>query len=77
MGGLNWCFRMGVHLSHMLDNTIHDAPFDKIQLTNCGSVTHKLNSLGPTKWIKEFFRVSIETALILNVYWKTSNSDPG
>ena len=61
----------------MLDNTINDTPLDEIQLTNSCRVIHKLNSFGPTEWVKEFFRVPIETALVFNVYWETSNSDPG
>jgi hypothetical protein len=59
----------------MLDNAIHDTPLNKVELTNSGCKPFELDSLCSAKRVKEFLRVSVETALVLYVNWKSVNAN--
>jgi len=54
--------------SHVVYDSIGQAPLDEVELGDGRRQTLKLYALGPTKGIEELFRVSVETRLVCHVY---------
>jgi hypothetical protein len=54
--------------SHVVYDSIGQAPLDEVELGDGRRQALKLYALGPTKGIKELFRVSVETRLVGHVY---------
>jgi hypothetical protein len=53
--------------SHVVYDSIGQAPLDEVELGDGRRQTLKLYALGPTKRIEELFRVSVETRLVGHV----------
>jgi|LakMenE01Jun11ns_1017448.scaffolds.fasta_scaffold9955575_12 hypothetical protein len=59
----------------MSDDTIHNAPLYKVELTDCCGKLFELYAFCSTKWVKQFFRVAVETALIFNMHGKSHDTN--
>jgi len=57
-------------LGDIVDDTIHDAPTNKVQLGDSCRQTHKLDPLSSTKWIKKLFGIAVQGRLVRHVHSK-------
>jgi hypothetical protein len=45
---------------HVVDDAIHDAPANEIQLSDRRRDTHEFDPLRTTKWVEKLFRIAIQ-----------------
>jgi hypothetical protein len=60
-----------------VNHTVDDAPADEIKLCDCSDnilvINVECDALSPAKWVKQLFRVTIETRLVRDVHSKRTS----